>query len=332
MTSTQRHQDASSSGWSAIRITPSSSIKAVVTRALLHLSDPSSGPLVLHTLPPSPSPQTKYTSTNAGLCKLVSIAEITKREFQEFQRSWRAEGYREEQQRRRQSEQKKRKKENNENEEEEEEVEKLNPLEGDDDVNRNKTSKEARNFQKTTSTTTTTTTTTTTKKRTHDGMVAGDEDGEGDDCDEPEQPGPDVGVGPAVVHPRVPRKRAPPLLQLFQYNELNCFERLPGYERMIQVSSKTAAAGAGARAGAAAAREAEDGEDEGDEDTSGDGQTSLPEIHHAGNLQAGLEHPLLPTTTTAADGGSPAQDVGNPEALVRLDAAILDHVIRGKRR
>lgn len=84
--------------WPNVRITSSTSIQTIVSSSLLHLSDPSSAPLILHTLPsPSNSNSTTTTSvitknSHAGLCKLISVVEIIKREFENHQKeTWRLE-------------------------------------------------------------------------------------------------------------------------------------------------------------------------------------------------------------------------------------------------
>ena len=82
-----------SSKWSALRITSGSSIQSVVSTSLSHLSQTSSGPLVLHTLPfSSSSKPTAPKSSRAGLGKLISVVEIVKREFKAHQKAlWRLE-------------------------------------------------------------------------------------------------------------------------------------------------------------------------------------------------------------------------------------------------
>lgn len=85
-----------STNWHAVRVTSSTAIQQSVTAALLHLADPSSTPLSLHTLP-SPSHSSSSSSfsiipknTHASLCKLISIVEIIKREFEDHQKAvWR---------------------------------------------------------------------------------------------------------------------------------------------------------------------------------------------------------------------------------------------------
>jgi hypothetical protein len=73
------------SEWSAIRITSGTTIQTVVATSLAHLANPSSGPLILHTLPTTSS-SSLQKSRHAGLGKLISIVEIIKREFEQHQK------------------------------------------------------------------------------------------------------------------------------------------------------------------------------------------------------------------------------------------------------
>ena len=57
-----------------------------MSTSLSHLSSPSNGPLILHTLP-FPASSAPPRSAHAGLGKLISIVEIVKREFERHQRA-----------------------------------------------------------------------------------------------------------------------------------------------------------------------------------------------------------------------------------------------------
>lgn len=89
--------------WPNVRVTSSTSIQTIVSSALLHLSDPTSSPLILHTLPSSSNSSSSSSgstktiaivpkNSHAGLCKLISVVEIIKREFENHQKeAWRLE-------------------------------------------------------------------------------------------------------------------------------------------------------------------------------------------------------------------------------------------------
>lgn len=275
-----------------------------MTRSLLHLSDPTSGPLILHTLPPPP-PSTstevaaaeggprlvkaaKYTSTNAGLCKLVSIAEVLKREFAEFQRGWRAEQYREQEA----SKSKKGK---------EVDAAELQLRDATMDSARTGDAQEAQAAAP--------------PSTDHLGKDATASASAAGQSAQTAQQGKRQGKGAvppsstsqamddamqAQTSATGKRKRAPPLLHLYQYNELNCFERLPGYDKLLL---------------------SESGQQEEQQDTE-------PETEAETETNSVLVPPSVPSDATA----TPAADPVDAEARAKLDAAILEQVVRGKRR
>ncbi|GAA6050885.1 hypothetical protein JCM3770_005756 [Rhodotorula araucariae] len=64
-----------------VRIASHSQIRSLVAFALAHLRDPDPAPLLLHCLAPSPPSAPSLDSSAAALPKLVSVAELVKREF-----------------------------------------------------------------------------------------------------------------------------------------------------------------------------------------------------------------------------------------------------------
>lgn len=288
-----------STSYRSIRITSSTSIQTTVTTSLLHLSDPSSPALILHTLPiPSSSNNTAANSiaivpknTHAALCKLISIIEIIKREFENHQKeSWRLQDEKEKRKlAKRRSISKGKKRARDEQEQDDDDVEMLNKEEGgetrdtgslkvvvDSDTNEANVVGGAKGTStKSKNATSTTTTAISDKKST-------------------------TTTSSSLKEKKKQRKKDRPLLRIYQYNLLDAYEKLPGV-----VSSALDIVGEGE----------EDSSDNDSSSSESDNDDDEEEVEDRENKK--IEQDLIKSKLKAAKS---------------LDDAIKNHVIRARRR